>query len=398
LVGRRLGVGTVLEGTIRRAGERLRLTVHLVDVSEGFDLWSETYDRSTADLLQIQDEIRQAIAGALRVGMPDSANRFRSPTSSPEAYDDYLVGLYLLEAGSGKDRSQAVTYLERAVRYDSAFALAYAALAEAHLPDPSFASLPPRPAMLSAQTAALRALELDTTLADPHRTLGAIRFGYHRDWPAAEVEFTRAIALEPRSSQGYRDYSRFLLAMGRTDESLQASERALELSPADPATVAHLGWHYLHARQYAPAREALERAILMDSTDWRPHFDLALLEQTAGNYPQALTHLERAGHLAPSRIDIMVAGAQLQALTGDSQRAGATLRWLESRPTSEYVSPYHIACVQATLGRRTEAFASLARAVKERSELVPYLGIDPRLDTLRADRRFTRLLRQLRLP
>jgi TolB-like protein/Tfp pilus assembly protein PilF len=397
-LGRQLGVGTVLEGTIRRAGERLRLTVHLVDVGEGFDLWSETYDRTAADLLQIQNEIRDAIASTLRVGLPDAADRFSPSTSSPEAYDAYLAGIYLLEEAGGNDPQRAVTYLERAVRSDSGFALAHAALAEAHLPGGSYQSQPPRLAMLAAQAAALRALELDSTLAAPHRTLGTIRFGYNRDWPAAEAQFTRVIALEPRSSQGHQAYSRFLLAMGRADQSLQASERAVELSGGGAPSVGHLGWYYLHARQYGPARETLERAIEMDSTGWRAHFDLALLEQALGNYQQAMAQLERAGKLAPSRIEVMALGGQLQALAGDTVRARSTLRWLQDPSSLRYVSPYLIACVQAALGQRTAAFASLERAVKDRSEMVPYLRIDPRVDSLRSDRRFPRLLRRLRLP
>jgi TolB-like protein/Tfp pilus assembly protein PilF len=398
-LGRRLDVGSVLEGTVRRAGDRLRITAHLVDVEEGFDLWSETYDRGTADLLQIQAEIRGAIAGILHVSVGvDSAGRLGQPTSSPEAYDAYLAGLYRLSRPSPEAAQAAVASFSRAIRLDSSFALAYAGLAEAHTLGGSVQSLPPRLTVVAAETAALRALELDSTLAAPHRALGAIRFGYNRDWQAAEAELERAIALEPRSPAGYQAYSRFLLAMGRSGESLQAIQRAVEVSPAAPGVVEHLGWHYLHAREYGPARDALDRSIVMDSTDWRPHFDLSLLEQAAGNFDAARAHLQRAVELAPWPTELQVASGQINALSGHSDVAQSILQQLQETSASQYISPYLIACIEAALGQRSEAFASLGRAVKERSDLVPYLRIDPRLDSLRTDARFDRLVRQIRLP
>jgi TolB-like protein/Tfp pilus assembly protein PilF len=398
VVGSRLAVGTILYGTIRRSGERLRVTAHLVDVGEGFDLWSETYDQTPTDLLQIQRAITEAVAVTLRISAAgDSAAGFPTPTSSPEAYDAYLAGIYRLNRSGPQDPERAVASLHDAVRFDSSFALALSALAQAHLA-PFQQALPPRLTMLTAEATALRALELDSTLAAPHRTLGLIRFGYHRDWAGAEAEFRRAIALDPSAPEGYQAYARLLLALGRSDESLEASERAVALSPASSKSAGQLGWHYLYARQYDQARVALKHAIELDSTDWRAHHDLVLLEQATGNYDQARGHFERAGYLAPLRIETLVANAQLRALSGEPEVARATLKQLEDTSAWGYVSPYYLGCIQAALGQRTEGFASLVRAVKERSELVPYLGIDPRVDSLRTDPRFARLLRRLRLP
>jgi TolB-like protein/Tfp pilus assembly protein PilF len=397
--GRHLRVGTVLEGTIRRAGDRLRLTVHLVDVEQGFDLWSETYERRAADLLEIQAEIVDGVLGALRLapGFDSTMLALRHLPDSYEAYDAYLAGIYWLESPDPAHTPHAVAALNRAIQVESSFALAHAALAEAHVPS-SRGTVAPREAVRATEAAALRALALDSTLAGPHRTLGSIRFGYDRDWAAAEAEYRKALALDPGAPENHQAYSRFLLAMGRREESLRAGQDALALSPASSRAIGHLGWYYLHTRQPDLARQALSNALELDSTDWRAHFDLALLEQIAGNYDSAWVHLNRAGALAPNRVDIVAAGAQLQAHSGEARPAVAILRQLADTTLWGYVSPYYVAWIQSALGQRNAAFAALARAVRERSELVPFLPIDPRLDSLRGDPRFRRLLRQLRLP
>ena len=392
-LGERLNVGTILQGTVRPAAGQIRVTAHLIDVNAGFDLWSETYDAPAADLLRVQREIAQAIAATLR--LPVSAGTTRRAPPSGEAYDAYLAGTYLLVRGDSRDAAAAVGHLARAIRLDSSFALAYAALAEAQMPRHQ-PDLPPRLTMLTAQSAALRALELDSTLASAHRLLGEIQFGYHRNWAAADSEFQRAIALAPRSPDGYQAYSRFLLAMGKPAESLAMSRRAFELSPLSAAAQEQLGWHYVHARELDLGRQALARAIALDSTWWRPHFDLALLEQGASNYGQARRHVEDAGHRAPLRLEILVSGVQLIALSGQPDSARGMMRGF--RAPFWRVPPYLEACLQAALGDRTKAFASLNQAVLERSEQVPLLRLDPRLDVLRADPRFSRLVKRLGLP
>ena len=397
VTGRRLNVGTVLQGTVRRAGDRLRVTAHLVDADEGFDLWSETYDRAPADIFAIQDEIGRAIAGTLRIPM-DSGAAARRPAGGFSAYDAYLAGRYLLEQRTPGAAPRAIANLTRATRIDTTFAEAQAALAQAYLRRGDDDALPPRVAVPLALEAVSRALALDSTLAEAHTTLGVIRFGYDRDWRRAETEFRRAIALDSASPEAHQQYARYLLAMGRMDEAREESQRALELSPASPLMAAQLGWHYLYARQYDRGREALGRALEMDSTAWRTHFDLALLEQAAGNPAEAETRLRVPLEIAPERAEVQIALGQLYAATGRIEQAKEILQQLRQAAEERYVSPYLIACLQASLGMRPQAFAFLDRAVRERSELVGYLRIDPRVDSLRTDRRFARLLRQLRLP
>ena len=176
------------------------------------------------------------------------------------------------------------------------------------------------------------------------------------------------------------------------------SLRAVELNPLSPAALEQLGWHYLHIRDFDRGRETLARAIQLDSSSWRPHFDLALLEQAAANYGRARTHLSNAARRAPLRLAPRIAAAQLMALSGQPDSARVMMQGLRPPFWPTAVPPYLEACVQAALGERSKAFASLEQAMVERSELLPYLRIDPRLDQLRADPRYARLVKRLRLP
>lgn len=399
IAGSRMGVATVLLGSVRRSGDRLRVTARLVDVDEGFDVWSEAYEREASELFGIEDEIRNSVAAALRIPISgDSTAGQPKPTTSFRAYDAFLAGRYELDRLSPGSARRAVAHLTHALRLDSTFARAHAALADAYMRRGGLEAMSPLMAAPLAKAAIARALELDSTLAEAHATLGTIFFVFDRKWGSAEVEFRRALALDPSLPELYPPYARFLLAMGRIDGSQAMSARALQLSPLSPELTHHLGWHYLHARQYDRARETLRRAVALDSTAWRAHFDLALLEQAAGNYPAAEAHLRVPLAAFPQRAEIHAAQGQLHAVSGRAEEAKAVLEQLQSAASDGYISPYLIASVQASLGRRSRAFASLDRAVKERSELVAYLRIDLRVDTLRTDRRFARLLRQLRLP
>jgi Tfp pilus assembly protein PilF len=375
------------------------VTARLVDVDEGFDIWSEAYERQTSEVFDIEDEIRTAVAGALRTPLTvESTSPRLRPTTSIQAYDAYLAGRYELDHLAPGSARRAQAHLTRAVRLDSAFARAHAALADAHMLRGGVDAVSPLMAIPLAKASAIRALELDSTLAQAHATLGTIRFVFDRNWSGAERAFRRALVLEPNAPELYPPYARYLLAMGRIDQGRELIQRALILSPLSPPLTHQLGWHYLHARQYDRARETLQRALAMDTSAWRVDLDMALLERATANYPAAEAHLRRALGAAPQRAELLAAAAQLHAVQGRSGEAKTLLERLQASAADRYISPYLIASVQASLGQRTAAFASLDRAVKERAELVAYLRIDLRVDSLRTDRRFARLLRQLRLP
>jgi TolB-like protein/Tfp pilus assembly protein PilF len=398
ILGRRLGVGTVLQGSVLRSRDRLRVTAHLVDVDQGFDLWSETYDRAPADLLTIQDEIAQAVADALRLRRPGSAAGAPALTASVPAYDAYLAGRYLLDQQTPESARRAVSYFTWALHLDTTFVRAQSALADAHLRRGGVDGVAPRVSIPLALAAANRARALDSMLPDPHVLLGTIRFLYDRNWKLAEKEFRRAIELEPGVADLYPPYARFLLALGRNDEARDAIDRALRLSPLAPRLLEQLGWYHLYTREYSRAREALWRAIALDSAAWRPRLHLAFVEQALGNYPQAIAHLQGPLQRSVEQTELPAALGQVYAAAGRADEAQAILVRLLESARQRYVSPYIIATLQASLGQRRQAFASLDQAVREHSELIPFLRIDPRVDSLRPDPRFGRLLRRLRLP
>ena len=399
VAGRRMDVAAVLMGTVRRSADRLRVTARLIDVQEGFDIWSEAYERPIGELLAIEREIRTAVAGALRTTLPsDSTSEPLALTTSVPAYDAYLAGRYELDHPAPGSARRAQAHLTRAVRFDTTFARAHAALAEAHMLRGGLDAVSPLMAIPAAKSAVARALAIDSSLARAHTTLGTIRFVFDRDWGGAEQEFRRALTLDPNTAELYPPYARYLLAMGRIDESRSIVERALQLSPLSPGLTHQLGWHYLHTRQYDRARETLHRAQAMDSSAWRADLDLALLEHATANHPAAEQHLKRAEGWAGQRAELLAVAAQIQAAQGRVEEAKLLLEQLQAGASDRYVSPYLIASVQGSLGQRSAAFKALDDAVKERAELVAYLRIDLRVDSLRTDRRFARLLRQLRLP
>ena len=262
--GRRLGVATVLEGSVRQVNDRLRLSVHLVSVSEGFDLWSETYERPSNEILAVQEEIVRSVVATLRIPRAERWADTVRPPSSLAAYLTYLRARHALARRPGADPSYAAALYQETIGLDSSFAPAWAGLADAQVRRTLSQGARPSEAMPAARAAAIRALVLDSSLALAHSTLAQVHFLYDRDWPAADSAFRRAIAINPSRAEVHDHYARLLLAIGRVDEALMHARRALELDPLDPETIADLGWHNLYVRKYAEVRESFDRALAAD--------------------------------------------------------------------------------------------------------------------------------------
>jgi TolB-like protein/Tfp pilus assembly protein PilF len=396
--GRRLNVGTVLEGSVRPASDRLRVSVHLVSVSEGFDLWSETYDRLPSDVFAVQEEIVRAVVATLRV---PGAERWTDPvraTSSLDAYLAYLRARHAMARSEGADPSYAAALYQEAIGRDSSFAPAWAGLAAAQVRRALSYGARPAEAMPAARAAATRALALDSSLAVAHTSLAQVRFLYDRDWLAADSAFERALVINPNRPEVHHGYAHLLLSIGRGDEALMHARRALELNPLDPETIAHLGWHHLYLRQYAEARESLERALAVDARRADTHRLLGLLAEVLGDYELAESRYRAALGRAPDDLELLASLGRTHALDGRPEEARAVLARLDSLTTERYVSPYLFAGIAEALGDRRRAFAWLEEAVADRVGEVVYLDLDPRLDRLRGDRRFARIRRSVGLP
>jgi serine/threonine-protein kinase len=398
-LGAALGVPVVLEGAVRRAGERLRLTVQLTDVGDGRVLWSERFDRDVTDVFAVQDEIARAIVAALRPRLLGRIGEVasRRSTDSVRAYQLYLRGRYYWNRRSRDDVARAIDYFQQALREDPGYALAHAGLSDAYALQLDYQSVPVEEGMRLAREEAQRALALDDSLAEAHTSLAWVRFIHDWAWEDAEREFRRAIDLNPSYPTAHQWYAWLLMARGRPDEAIAASRTAVALDPASVAARRGLGWLLVYARRPDEAIEHLRRAATQDPTAQETHRILGLALLLAERDDEAQAALEEAADLSGrAPYDLAILG-YLHACRGRIAPATALLTELETRARERYVSPVAFAMLAAGLGRRDEVFDWLERAYRERRGWLVYLKVEPLLDGVRDDPRLAELVRRMGL-
>lgn len=397
-VGAELGVSTILEGSVRRSSDRLRIAAELVDTGTGEALWSEIYDRSPEDVFAIQSDVAEKIAGALRAELsPAEREGLRGrPTTDLEAYHLYLRGRYFWNTRTEEGLRKAIDYFRQAIDRDPAYARAYAGLADAwNLLGQWY--LPSEEAFPLAKAAALQALAIDSTLAEPRVALGYIAMEYEWDWPAAERWLESAVRLDPGYSSGHQYYGNYLRIMGRFDEAIAHGKTALELDPLSIPQQAELGYTYYYARRFDKAREQLARTLEMDSTYAHAHLRMGQVLEQQRRFTEAAREMRRAVELSDGQPGLEAALAHALAMGGDETEARRTLQRLET-PGKEALPPFYgVAIVHAALGEKDGAFAWLQRAYAARSPSMNSLRVHPWLDPLREDERFRQLLRQMKL-
>jgi serine/threonine-protein kinase len=398
-IGVALDVATLLEGSVRRAGSRVRIVAQLIDAETDRHLWAETYDRELTDIFAIQSDVALQIAAALEAELsPEERKRIRKePTEDIEAYQLYLLGRHCLLRWTQEGVDQGIAYLEQAVARDPGYALAYAAIAHAYTEVALgiAGSLSAKAAFERARAAVARALELDPGLAEAHAMLGFLKFACDYDWTGAEEEFRRAIELDPNSGDTYDTYGLMLAALERYDEALAVQRRAHEVDPLahrlDAATT------LLRAGRYA---EALRHASRV--TELEPEFAMAHATQgwaylLNGMPDQGLAALERAVALAPESTLFLAQLGQALGRVGRSEEAREVLRRLEELSRRRYVSPYHMAYVYTGLGEHDRAMDWLERAYQERAGGVYGVKGSFLFSGLREHPRFKALLRKMNL-
>jgi TolB-like protein/Tfp pilus assembly protein PilF len=391
-IAQKLNVRNVLEGSLRRDGNRVRISAQLIDARDGFHLWSETYERELQGVFAVQDEITRAIVNALKLKLAVGPPVHKQP--DPEAHDLYLRGRYFL---NGRNMTKAIDYFQQALAKNPNDALTYAALSESYMSlVVPFTQVAPREAMPKAKETALRALALDNTLGEAHAALAYVTFFYDWDWPAAEREFKRAIELNPNDLDAHHWYSHFLMPQGRVEESLSESKRALELSPFDVLMNLHLAWHYYYARQYDQAFDQIQKTIEMDKSFVGPWPGLILEQQR--KYAEAIASFEEQRRLSPSRNSTLIAAlGHAYAVSGNREAAQKIIAELQELAKTKYISSFQIASIYAGLGENDQAFAWLEKAYEERSPELVNLKIEPSFDNLRSDPRFTDLAARIGL-
>jgi tetratricopeptide (TPR) repeat protein len=395
-IGKQLGVSTVLEGSVRKEGTRLRVTAQLNEAANGYHLWSETYERQMQDVFAIQEEISRAIADTLQLRLaaqPDRplVNRY---TENLEAYHLYLRGRYFANKITQQDLERGVRFFEQALERDRRYAPAYAGLAD------SFGLLaannlcPTRAALDKAWLAAMAALALDESLAEAHASLGYVRH-HEWNWAGANEAFQRALELNPNNSIAYHWYSHNLTAMGRMDESLAVSQSALDLDPLDFLINFHLAWFYFYAHEYDTCIEQVRKVLAMDDSFARGHEMMGQAFEQLGQYEQALEAFRVAAGHCPENLDFQATLSRALILAGQRAEACAILKRLEGR--SAFVSPYSLALIRLALAEHDRAIELLERAFAERSTHMSYAKVDPRLDPLRGQSGLDTLIKRMGL-
>jgi serine/threonine-protein kinase len=397
-IGETLNVTHVLEGSVRKAGSRVRITGQLINIADGCHLWSERYDREMTDIFAIQDEISQAIVNVLQLKLARPAGHaiVRQPMA-PEAYESYLKGRFFWNKRTEANLNRSIEYFLRAIELEPEYALAYAGLSDAYVLLGIFGARPPGDVYPKAGAAAGKALKLDETLPEAHAALGHIRAAYDWDFPAAEQEYRRALELNFDFSTAHQWYGHLLIVMRRYPEAIAEVARALELDPLSVPANAFVGLIYMKARQYDHAIEASRKAVDLDPNNPFAHWILARSLDARNELPESLAESEKAASLSGGNQMYATQLTYAQARIGDVLKARQAVEKLVELSRKKYVSPHDIAVIYIGLGEKDSAFEWLEKAYRERNARLIELS-DPVYDSLRSDPRFLDLVQRLGLP
>ena len=398
-IARELRVDGVVEGSALRVGDRVRITVQLVDVASDRSLWAKSYERDLTDILALQSEVAHAIAGEIRIQVtPDERVRLRSRrTVNPEAHVAYLQGLFLWNRFTGESVKEAIRRYEEALAIDPNYAAAYAGLADSYIMLANHHILPPREGYSLGRKAAERGLSLDESLAELHTSLGWIHRLFDWDWPAAERECLRTVQLNPGYAFGRSRYALLLSGMGRHEEAIAEAERAHELDPLNLLTHTVVGDTLFYARRFDRSVASYRRCLELDPTFGAAHTDLARSLEQVGRADEAVEEFVR-GTAGPDGLPRPSSGlAILYARAGRPDDARAALEAVKALAQKEFVSPYGIASYYAVIGENDRALDWLEKAYSERDGTLVWLKVHPRLDGLRGEPRFRDLLVRMRL-
>lgn len=390
-IAKELGVQAVVKGSIVRTGDSVRVNVRFYHAGDGTTRWTKSYDAPLDGLPRLQQDITLAIAGEIDAELKqDERTRLgASREVDPRSYEAYLRGRFHMERG---ELEQARALFEQAQATAPNWAPPYVGLANYYTALPFSSDVPPIDVLPKARAALVRALELDETLAEAHATLAYIRAYFEWDWRAAEREFQRALELRPSYADAYFSYSRFLASRGRPDEAMTHIRRAIELDPLSLSLKANEALLNYFAGRYDTALVQLRETLRTDSTDLLAKWGVALVAEQQGKPDETIAILEPIIGRSLNRTSSL---GHAYAITGRVAKARVVLDTLHARATQSYVPSYFFALLHAGLGERDQAFQWLERAYQERSTVLAYLRIDPRLHSLRDDPRFEALARRI---
>ncbi|HTA43242.1 MAG TPA: protein kinase [Bryobacteraceae bacterium] len=397
-IARSLGVRTVAEGSVRRYGNRVRISMRLVDAVSDRSIWSGSYEGAMQDVLSLEERVAASIAGEIHVMLTaaDRSRISRNRRINLDAYDAYLKGRHEYFSGyTLASLEKAIAYFHRALELDPGYAPAFEGMAECYW-GLSSVYYPPTDVMPKAKWAAQKAIELDDTEGEAHGLLGMVKSQFEFSRQEADREFHRALDLKPSDAQVHLWYSMHLAEIGRFDAALEESEQAQKLDPVSPLVSTYLGVTLFLARRYDELIQRMQPFIAMDPNQQQAHAFLALAYEQKGQYDDAIREMERAYELDKDQDGLAQLG-HMYAMSGRTADARKVLRQLDDPARWRYVSAYNIGVLHAGLGELDEAFRWLQNVEQDRSEWFAAINVDPRLDALHADTRFAGILRKVGL-
>jgi len=398
-IGRELGATTILHGSVRRSMDRIRIVGELVDVQSNAHLWGDSYDGNLKDVFEIQTNVAHKIADALKANLlPLGAGRTaKKPTENLEAYNLYLKGRFFWNLRT-RDLKKAIDLFQQAIALDPAYAAAYSGVADCYTTLGYGSFLAPDDAFPKAKAAALRALELDSTLAEPHASLGYFKFYYDRDWTAAEKQFQTAIALNPNYGLAYDWYGYYLTAMERLQEARTMFKKALEIDPLSVPFHTDLGFTLYYGGLYDEAVKEFKASIEMDPTYALAHLWLGRTYQEKKMYDEANAEYKKTFASVPDWTVGIAAMGYVYGVSGGRTEALQQLQHMKSMSSKKFVTSYGVALIYTALGDKDQAFEWLNKAYDKRENWLVWLKLDPRWIPLRSDPRFVDLVRRVGLP
>lgn len=399
-IARELNVEAVVEGSVLRSGERVRINAQLIHAATDRHLWADKYERDLRDVLTLQSEVAQAIAAEIRIKVtPQEQARLASARPvHPEVYDAYLRGRFHWNKRTEEGLRKGLEYFRQSIEKDSSYALGYAGVAECHNMLGFWGLLPPNEVYPAAKAAATKALEIDETLAEAHTALAWPMFVYDWDWAGAARELERAVELSPGYATGYQWRAHYFTYLGRHTEALAQVKRTLELDPVSLVMNSNAAFMNFLAREFDQAMQHAQRALELDPTFAPPHLFLGRVYEQKQMFGEAVAEFEKAIMLSASSPVMLAALGHAYAAWGKRSEAQKVLKELRDLSGRRYVSSYYIAMLHAGLGEREQALIWLEKAYQERSAWLVMIKVEPGLDILRVDPRFQEMLRGIGLP
>lgn len=399
-IARELNVDAVIEGSVLRSGQRVRITAQLIHAATDQHLWAESYERDLRDILSLQSEIARQIANQVRIVLtPEEQSHFDEIRQvKPEAHEFYLKGRYYWNKRTEESVRKALSFFHRAIDQDPGYAQGYAGLADSYNILGYYNALAPVEAYPKARAAASRALELDHSLSEARAALGVVKRDFEWDWDGAEKNFQEAIQCNPGYVEAHHWRSTLLAMLGRQSEALREKTRALAMDPLSVVIRSDVARMHYFARDYDQAIQEYLAAIDMDPNFALAHIWLGQVYQQKAWFDEAIAELEAGRRLSGDSPYARARMGYTFAVAGKHKEALALREQMTSHPQAKYVSPYDVALIHVGLGENEEAFDWLHKALEQRSLWLGYLSVEPQLDSLRPDARFQELRRRVGLP